>query len=63
MRKMIPDEEGIEVNPVFPDTLVKEINFSIQPNWNIDKLGIVAFVQDMGTKKVIQAITERRIIK
>uniref|UniRef100_A0A7V1EHW1 Omp28-related outer membrane protein n=1 Tax=candidate division WOR-3 bacterium TaxID=2052148 RepID=A0A7V1EHW1_UNCW3 len=63
MRKMIPDEAGVEVNPVFPDTLVNEINFLIQPDWNIDKLGIVAFVQDMGTKEVIQAITDRRIIK
>ncbi len=62
MRKMIPDEEGIEINPVFPDTLVEEIDFLIQPNWDTDKLGIVAFVQDMETKKVSQAITMRRII-
>jgi len=63
MRKMVPDVEGIEINPVFPDTLVKETNFFIQPDLNIDKLGIVAFVQNMRTKEVIQAITKRKIIR
>ncbi len=56
MRKMIPDENGVEINPVFPDSIIKNANFILQPNWNIDKLNIITFVQDMSTKEVIQAV-------
>ncbi len=63
MRKMIPDEQGIQINPVYPDSIIKEIDFNLQSNWKVNKLGIVVFVQDMETKEVIQAITKRKIIR
>ncbi|MCX7994157.1 MAG: Omp28-related outer membrane protein [candidate division WOR-3 bacterium] len=63
MRKMIPDAKGITVNLVYPDSLIEERNCLIQSNWNVNKLGVVAFVQDMETKEVIQAVVKRRIVK
>uniref|UniRef100_A0A7C4TCU6 Omp28-related outer membrane protein n=1 Tax=candidate division WOR-3 bacterium TaxID=2052148 RepID=A0A7C4TCU6_UNCW3 len=60
-RRMIPDEQGIPVNPVYPDSIVKEIDFNLQSNWQINKLGIVGFVQDMETKEVLQAYLVKRI--
>lgn len=63
MRKMIPDEQGIEINLVYPDSIIEERDFLIQSNWNINKVGIVVFIQDMETKEVMQAITKRRIIE
>ncbi len=59
MRKMIPDEKGIKINPAFPDSIIEEMNFVLQPTWNADRLNIVAFVQDMLTKEVIQAVAAR----
>lgn len=56
MRKMIPNETGIKINPVFPDSIIKETNFVLQSNWNVNKLSIVTFVQNMVTKEVVQAI-------
>lgn len=62
VRKMIPDEQGILTDLFYPDSLVKEVDFNLQSNWNIEKLGIVAFVQDMDTKEVLQAIVAKRIV-
>ncbi|MEO0206504.1 MAG: Omp28-related outer membrane protein [candidate division WOR-3 bacterium] len=59
MRKMIPDEKGIEINPVYPDSIIKETDFVLQSNWNANKLGIVTFIQNMATKEVIQAIVAK----
>lgn len=61
-RKMIPDEQGILTDLFYPDSLVKEVDFNLQSNWNIEKLGIVAFVQNMDTKEVLQAIVDKRIV-
>ena len=59
---MVPDEQGMLLDLSYPDSLVKEVNFSVLSNWDIDKLGIVAFVQDIETKQVLQAIVNKRII-
>ncbi len=61
MRKMIPDEKGISINPVYPDSIIKEVNFMLQPNWKKDKLNIVAFVQNMESKEVMQAVVEKMV--
>jgi len=61
MRKMIPDAQGIPIDLVYPDSLTKEVDFNLQSNWNENKLGIVAFVQNMDTKEVLQAIINKRI--
>ncbi len=61
VRKMIPDEQGIHVDLYYPDSLVKEIDFNLQSNWDQDKCGIVAFIQNLETKEVLQAIVDKRI--
>lgn len=61
MRKMVPDEKGIPVDLVYPDSLVKEVDFNLPNNWNKNKLGIVAFVQNMETKEVLQAVVKKRL--
>lgn len=61
VRKMVPDEQGIPIDLFYPDSLVKEIDFNLQSDWNQDKCGIVAFIQDIDTKEVVQAIVDKRI--
>lgn len=61
VRKMIPDENGAPIDLFYTDSLIKEVDFNLQNNWNKEKLGIVAFVQDMETKEVLQAIVDKRI--
>lgn len=55
MRKMVPDENGIEVKIVYPDTIIKELNFNLNPTWEFDKVGIVCFIQNMVTREILQA--------
>jgi thiol-disulfide isomerase/thioredoxin len=60
-RKMIPDEQGILIDPAYPDSLVREVDFNLSPDWDQDRLGLVAFVQDMATKQILQAVVDKRI--
>jgi hypothetical protein len=62
MRAMLPDEYGIPIDLFYPDSIVKEIGFSLQPNWNKDKVGLVAFIQEMVTGEVLQAIVDKKIL-
>lgn len=59
MRKMIPDAHGMSINLFYADSIFEEVNFNLQPNWDIEKLGIVAFIQDMETKEIMQAIIQK----
>ena len=61
MRQMLPGIDGEPVNLAVGDTVVKEYYFRVQPSWNRPKLGVVAFVQDMSTNKVLQAAYLNRI--
>jgi hypothetical protein len=61
VRKMIPDEQGALIDLFYPDSVVYEVYFNLQSNWNIENLGLIAFVQDMETKQVLQAIVDKRI--
>ncbi len=63
-RKVIPpDTLGINI----PDSLRNEPNdtFNITlgtPNiWHNPKLGVISFIQDISTKKVIQAVIKRKL--
>jgi glutaredoxin len=59
MRKMIPDAYGTPITVVYSDSFVEEVDFNLQPNWDIEKLGVVVFIQDMETKEVMQAIIQK----
>ena len=61
MRKMIPDENGIPIDLAYPDSMMIEMDFTLQSNWDTRKLGIVAFVQNMASKEVLQATVNKRI--
>lgn len=61
MRQMLPGVDGEPVNLAVGDTVVKEYDFRVQPFWSRPMLGVVAFVQDMRTRKVLQAACLGRI--
>jgi thiol-disulfide isomerase/thioredoxin len=61
MRQMLPGIDGEPVNLAVGDTVVKEYDFQVRPSWNRPMLGVVAFVQDMSTRKVLQAACLSRI--
>jgi hypothetical protein len=61
VRKILPSEQGIPMTLAFPDSLTNEENFSVSPDWDPDKIGVVAFIQDMKTKEVLQATVIKRI--
>jgi hypothetical protein len=61
VRKMVPDELGMPVDIAYPDSLLQEVDFDLSPDWNLEKLGVVAFIQDLETKNVLQAIVSKRI--
>jgi len=61
VREMNLNGQGVSVDLFYPDSIVKEDDFYIQDHWNTEKLGIVAFVQDIETKQVLQAIVDKRI--
>jgi hypothetical protein len=62
IRKMLPDEYGIPCDIGYPDSLHKEVTFSLQTQWDLQKLGIVAFVQEMETKEVLQAVLKQTLV-
>ena len=61
MRSMLPDENGVPVTLIPTDTIQIVERFALQPFWNPARLGAVAFVQDMATRKVLQAAHCRRL--
>lgn len=54
MRAMLPSPRGKPVRILRADTLTTEIDFQPQPFWNFNRLSAVAFIQEPGTKKVLQ---------
>lgn len=61
VRALYPDAYGIPLQPVYPDSISKEFYLSIQPAWKIDKIGLVAFVQNVRTREILQAIVKKRV--
>lgn len=62
MRKMIPDAYGAPITIAYPDSFIEEVDFDLEPTWHHEKIGVVAFIQDMETKEVLQAVVEKRIV-
>lgn len=61
VRKMIPDENGIPLNIQQNDSTVQTAQFNLSDHWHADKMGLVAFIQDMTTKEVLQAMVLKKI--
>jgi len=61
MRQMLPGVDGEPVDLAVGDTVVRGYNFRFQPFWNRSTLGAVAFVQDVSTRRVLQAACLSRI--
>ena len=61
-RTMLPSHEGSQINILPGTTTLSFEDIAIDPEWNRDELYIVAWVQDDGTKEVLQAGTSRGLI-
>jgi thiol-disulfide isomerase/thioredoxin len=61
MRAMLPDENGRSLVLTRNDTLQVHETFGLAPFWHRQLLGAVAFVQEMDTKRVLQAASIRRL--
>jgi len=61
MRQMLPGEDGTPASLAVGDTAVVERQFQLRPFWNRSMLGAVAFVQDMRTHSVLQAVCLKRL--
>ncbi len=59
MRAMAPDEYGVPIQFAGSDTISREFNINIKPFWNHEKLGVVAFVQNMDNKEILQTVVEK----
>lgn len=62
MRKMIPDAYGAPISVTYPDSFIEEVDFNLEPTWDHEKIGVVAFIQDMETKEVLQAVVKKRVV-
>ena len=61
MRQMLPDEKGTPISLAVGDTVVMERQYELKPFWNQSMLGAVAFIQDMRTHSVLQAVCLSRL--
>lgn len=55
MRALLPDTAGWQVWLVRGETLQKEQPFTLARFWRPDRLRVVAFIQQMSTRRVLQA--------
>ncbi len=54
-RDMIPDQNGDTLRLATGDSLSRTKGFSIQPNWNVNRLYVFAFLQNPATREILQA--------
>jgi hypothetical protein len=57
-RMMLPNANGTPVDIANNNTLVLEYDFEIGDDWNVDELEVVAFVQDLDTKEIMNGHKE-----
>ncbi|MCX7735470.1 MAG: choice-of-anchor D domain-containing protein [Candidatus Kapabacteria bacterium] len=55
VRRMLPDHNGTTITLAANETKKFTQNFTLQSSWDKSKVYIVAFIQDDGTKEVLQA--------
>lgn len=63
VRKMIPDPYGSSIELEFPDSSVYTETVVLDDTWDTDKLGVVAFVQEMSSHDILQAVVVKRLIE
>jgi hypothetical protein len=61
VRRLLPDENGLAVTLRLGDTCTTVQRSACEPFWNPARLSAVAFVQDVATRKVLQAGSLRRL--
>jgi len=61
MRAMLPGPDGRAIRLTRQDTLETVERYALAPEWNPALLGVVAFVQQPSTKRVMQAAALTRI--
>ncbi len=61
-RKMLPDHNGTTINQSAGSNQNYTFNVPIHNDWNPNKIYIVAFIQDDGTKEVLQAAHNLKLI-
>ena len=53
-RLMVPDQYGTGLDFSQGDTNIVELTFSLNSSWNSEHCEFVAFIQDLGTKEILQ---------
>ena len=53
-RLMMPDENGTSVDLMNNDNINVNVNFSLDPSWVIEECELVAFVQNLDNKEILQ---------
>jgi hypothetical protein len=60
MRRLLPSADGEAIAPSEGDSLTFSYPYTVDSDWQTGQLSVVAFVQDEGTKEILQAATSRR---
>jgi hypothetical protein len=58
VRKILPDTSGLNLTVNFPNSFDTTFTSTIE-NWDKTQIGVAAFVQNIETKKVLQAVVKR----
>ena len=59
VRQMLPDFNGLDLSLNANETKTFTQTFTYNTEWNVSEMYVVAFVQDVGTKNVLQAATDK----
>ncbi len=60
VRKLLPNTQGLNLTVNFPNSFDTLLTIQLE-NWNTTQLGVAAFVQNMQTKEVLQAVVKRNL--
>lgn len=61
MREIVPDANGASIDLPYPDSSVYEESVVPKSSWDVNKLGVVAFVQEMSSRDVLQAVVVKHL--
>jgi len=53
MRRMIPDENGVEITPVDGETVTVSHEIALRSNWVASEMGAIVFVQETGAPNTV----------